>query len=149
MHNQEKTRRSLGQFSLQSSRQCPHCSKYRRLLSLLFKFAAQTISAWLYEMNRSLNYTTGIVCALHTFDHDLKWNPHIHMIIAEGVLDCSGKWKNINYFPYTMLRKRRMTTLLSNLKSNGFYVQAPGTELGCTDVIVNYVTRYIGRPAMA
>lgn len=95
------------------------------------------------------------------------------MIVAEGALDLDGKWKNIKFFPYTMLRKRWMTTLLSRMKgaldpdlfdleefnhlvnklysdkSNGFYVHAPGTDLGSTDAVVNYVTRYIGRPVMA
>ena len=147
--------------------------KDRRLLSLLFKSAAQTISAWIINMNKSRQFKTGMVCGLHTFGRDLKWNPHIHMIVAEGALDLDGKWKNIKFFPYTMLRKRWMTTLLSRMKealdpdlfdlkefnhlvnklysdkSNGFYVHAPGTDLGSTDAVVNYVTRYIGRPVMA
>ena len=114
-----------------------------------------------------------MVCALHTFGRDLKWNPHIHMIVTEGALDCNGIWKHIAFFPYIMLRKRWMTSLLSNMKhsldpdifdihdfkalvnrlyiekDNGFYVHAPGTDLASTDAIVNYVTRYIGRPVMA
>jgi hypothetical protein len=88
-------------------------------------------------------------------------------------LDCNDKWKNIDFFPYVMLRKRWMTTLLFNLsksldpkifdiasykrlvsklyddKSNGFYVHAPGSDLDSTDAVVKYVTRYIGRPVMA
>lgn len=145
----------------------------RRLLDILFKSAAQTISDWLYEMNHSRNFTSGMVCTLHTFGRDLKWNPHIHMIVTEGALDCNGIWKHIAFFPYIMLRKRWMTSLLSNMKhsldpdifdihdfkalvnrlyiekDNGFYVHAPGTDLASTDAIVNYVTRYIGRPVMA
>ena len=87
-----------------------------RLLDILFKSAAQTISDWLYEMNHSRNFTSGMVCALHTFGRDLKWNPHIHMIVTEGALDCNGIWKHIAFFPYIMLRKRWMTSLLSNMK---------------------------------
>ena len=147
--------------------------KDRRLLNVLFRSAAQTISDWLYEQNHSRLFKAGMICGLHTFGRDLKWNPHIHMIVTEGAIDRAGKWKNIHYFPYTMLRKRWMTTLLSNLrsaldpdifnvdrfkrlvnrlyadKSNGFYVHAPGSDLDSTDAIVNYVTRYIGRPVMA
>lgn len=147
--------------------------KDRTLLNILFQSAAQTISDWLINMNKSRQFKAGMVCGLHTFGRDLKWNPHIHMIITEGALDCNDQWKSINFFPYTMLRKRWMTTLLFNIKknlnpdifdlnefkqlvnklysdkSNGFYVHAPGTELGSTDAIVNYVTRYIGRPVMA
>lgn len=147
--------------------------KDRRLLSLLFQSAAQTFSAWLTNMNKSRKFKTGMVCGLHTFGRDLKWNPHIHMLVAEGALAIDGKWRNINFFPYTMLRKRWMTTLLSKMKhaldpelfdlhefnrlvsklysdkSDGFYVHAPGTDLESTDAIVKYVTRYIGRPVMA
>lgn len=95
------------------------------------------------------------------------------MIVAEGALELDGKWKNIHFFPYTMLRKRWRTTLLSTMKvalnpelfdlnefnrlvnklysdkSNGFYFHVPGTDLEANDAIVNYVTRYIGRPVMA
>ncbi|MEI3504261.1 MAG: transposase [Anaerovoracaceae bacterium] len=146
--------------------------KDRRLLDVLFQSAAQTISDWLYEQNHSRNFKAGMICGLHTFGRDLKWNPHIHMIITEGALDCNEKWKNIRFFPYTMLRSRFMTTLLFNMKSalvpslflfdfkaltnrlyktknNGFYVNAPPAKLGSAEAIVNYVIRYIGRPVMA
>lgn len=114
-----------------------------------------------------------MIAGLHTFGRDLKWNPHIHMILTEGTLDRHGIWKPIRFFPYTMLRHRFMTTLLLNLKGalapdafslsdfqaltnrlyqtkdNGFYVHAPPVELGSTDSIMKYVIRYIGRPIMA
>lgn len=90
--------------------------KDRNLLSLLFQSAAQIISAWLTGRNKSRQFKTGMVCGLHTFGRDLKWNPPIHMIVAEGALDLEGKWKTIHFFPYTMLRKRWMTTLLSTMK---------------------------------
>lgn len=151
----------------------PYFRKDRSLLDVLFRSAAQTISDWLYEQNHCRNFKAGMICGLHTFGRDLKWNPHIHMIITEGALDCNGKWKSIRFFPYTMLRRRFMTTLLFNMKSaldpdsfslsdfkaltnrlyktkdNGFYVNAPPAKLGSTDAIVNYVIRYIGRPVMA
>ncbi|MCI8647864.1 MAG: transposase [Firmicutes bacterium] len=147
--------------------------KDRSLLNVLFRSAAQTISDWLYEQNHSRNFKAGMIAGLHTFGRDLKWNPHIHMILTEGALDCHGIWKPIRFFPYTMLRRRFMTTLLSNMKEalapdefslsdfqaltnrlyqtkdNGFYVHAPPSQPGSTDTIVKYVIRYIGRPAMA
>ena len=147
--------------------------KDRKLLNVLFRSAAQVISDWLYERNHSLALKAGMICGLHTFGRDLKWNPHIHMIITEGALDHKDKWHHIRFFPYTMLRKRWMATLLANLKEaidpdifppsdfkklvnvlykskdNGFYVNAPPADLGSTDTIVKYVIRYIGRPIMA
>lgn len=148
--------------------------KDRRLLNILFQSAAQTIADWSYNQNKSKGFRFGMVCGLHTFGRDLKWNPHIHMIISEGCYSIShDEWKNVNYIPFVMLRKRWMTTLLSNMKNSldpnifdidqfkalvssfyknhceGFYVHAPKSELNSTTVIVNYVTRYIGRPVMA
>lgn len=148
--------------------------KDRRLLNILFQSAAQTISDWSFNQNKSKDFRFGMVLGLHTFGRDLKWNPHIHMILSEGCYSkITNEWKSVNFFPFTMLRKRWMTTLLSNLKENldpsifdisefkalvsffynehgkGFYVNAPKTELNNVSVIANYVTRYIGRPVMA
>ncbi len=35
-------------------------------------------------MNKSQNFIPGMMCTLHTFGRDLKWNPHIHMLCSEG-----------------------------------------------------------------
>ncbi|WP_449036709.1 transposase [Phascolarctobacterium sp.] len=32
---------------------------------------------------------------------------------------------------------------------NGFYVHAPSVDLNSPEAVANYITRYIGRPAMA
>ena len=54
--------------------------KYRNLLDGLFSSASSAILSWFYELNKSQNFTPGIMCTLHTFGRDLKWNPHIHML---------------------------------------------------------------------
>lgn len=147
--------------------------KDRSLLNILFQSAAQVISDWLHSLNRKEQLTAGIVCCLHTFGRDLKWNPHIHMLVTEGASGNSIIWKHIRFFPYTMLRKRWQTALLFNLKKaldpkvfslsafkrltdkfysfydNGFYVNAPSSPFNSTSAVANYITRYIGRPAMA
>lgn len=58
--------------------------KYRYLLNGLFESASKTILSWFYDLNKSQNFTPGIMCTLHTFGRDLKWNPHIHMLCTEG-----------------------------------------------------------------
>ncbi len=141
--------------------------KNRKLLHILFRSASQTVLDWFYSQSKSENFKPGIVCALHTFGRDLKWNPHIHMLITEGASGNSIVWKNFNYFPYFMLRKKWQTTLLFNLEkelgksyfrslknfiysnhSSGFYVYAKPSLNSSYDV-VNYIIRYISRPAMA
>ncbi len=141
--------------------------KDRKLLDILFKASSQVILSWFASLNESENFTPGIVSMLHTFGRDLKWNPHIHMIVTEGASGKTRVWRDQWFFPYNMLRKRWQATLLcfmndaigpsfSKLKrrlfsSNpeGFYVNAPKTDMNDPNMISNYITRYIGRPAMA
>lgn len=83
----------------------PYFLKDRSLLHVLFRSSAKVISDWLYSQNHKESFSAGMVVSLHTFGRDLKWNPHIHMLITEGAVGKFTKWKRINYFPFTMLRK--------------------------------------------
>ena len=144
----------------------------RDLFHILFRSAAQVMLHYFEKMNKKRHFTPGIVCGLHTFGRDLKWNPHIHMLITEGGLDKDGKWKKCEYFHYEYLRKSWMTVLLRNMRKalpesqldefnrivstlynkngdNGFYVNAPGRAFADPMAVSKYITRYIGRPAMA
>ena len=152
----------------------PYFRKDRSLLNILFQSAAQTISDWSYSLNKKENFKTGMVVGLHTFGRDLKWNPHIHMLLTEGASGNYTEWRKIPYLPYPMLRKKWQTTLLYNLYdaldedifskaefkhlmnylyktyTEGFYVNAPSkTDFNSPMAVAKYVTRYIGRPAMA
>lgn len=143
----------------------------RNLLNQLFKSAADTISEWLISQNKSQHLTCGMVSTLHTFGRDLKWNPHIHMLVSMCATGNGIPFKMFNFIPFTMLRKRFMTTLLSKMKNalshspyaatfntliyklykekdNGFYVYAYAKLNSATEVI-DYMVRYIGRPAIA
>ena len=115
-----------------------------------------------------------MVVALHTFGRDSKWNPHIHMLLSESAVGKITKWKDMHHIPFRMLRKRWQTTLLYHLRDaldpqlfslndfkhltnqlyrnypTGFYVNAPSKkDFNSPMAVVNYITRYIGRPAMA
>ncbi len=139
----------------------------RSLLHLLFEACAKTILDWCKKLNISENFKPGFISTLHTFGRDLKWNPHIHMLITEGASGSKTIWRKIPHFPFNMLRKRWQATLLSllhkhlgdsfyKLKSylfkaytNGFYVYAkPNMSANSLDA-VKYIIRYTGRPAMA
>ena len=62
----------------------PLFQKDRSLLNLLFDAVSSTIISWFYEQNHKENFTPGFISTLHTFGRDLKWNPHIHVLITEG-----------------------------------------------------------------
>lgn len=142
--------------------------KDRSLLDILFTSAAQTVKDWFATLKKSECFIPGIVCGLHTFGRDLKWNPHIHMLVTEGASGNSSVWRSVKYFPFIMLRKRWQTTLLVNMEralgkavfralknklyrehTDGFYVHAPDSDFNSPKTIANYITRYIGRPVMA
>ena len=139
----------------------------RKLLNILFQSSADTISAWLADRNKSQQLACGMISTLHTFGRDLKWNPHIHMLVSLCASGIGVPFKKFNFIPFEMLRKRFMTTLLFNLKNavnssdfyalaaelyksknNGFYVHAYA-RITNSEEIINYMVRYIGRPVIA
>jgi len=72
----------------------------RSLLNLLFDAASETIFYRFNEMNKSESYTPGMICVLHTFGRDLKWNPHIHMILCDEAIGRSKNWKKFSHINY-------------------------------------------------
>ena len=143
----------------------------RTLLDGLFYAASETVLSWFYELNKSQNFKPGIMCTLHTFGRDLKWNPHIHMLCSEGGAGNTEVFRKIKHISYQSLRKRWQKLLLDyiskNLPSsklpkfkklknylyvnydNGFYVRAKPNIISNIKLAVDYVIRYTGRPAMA
>lgn len=108
----------------------------------------------------------GFFAFLHTFGRDLKWNPHIHILIAELKVSDSGLIKEHNYFNYDALSKRFQKKLLDlllqhNLISkddvrkqylnhpNGYYVYAEPKKFSSLKEGIEYVTRYCGRVAIS
>lgn len=139
----------------------------RSLLDLLFQAAANTISFCFNKRNKSENYIPGMICTLHTFGRDLKWNPHIHMILCEDAIGNSNLWKSFDHINYEGLRRSwqfSILKLLSQKISNpsfkslvnklyaehkpGFYVNAPPVK-NFSSGVINYIVRYVGRPVLA
>lgn len=142
--------------------------KDRQKLKILPKCAAKAIMSWMKDQNKKEEYVPGIVTVIHTFGRDLKWNPHVHMMVTEGGQGNITNWKHIRHIPYEMLRKRWQKVLLDELviivgnakkakelknkfykeKSEGFYVHAK-SEIKSAKTAAKYVGRYVGRPAIA
>ncbi len=117
-------------------------------------------------------FMPGFFAFLHTFGRPLNFNPHIHVIISEGVIDKSHHFKNFNYFNYDALSKRFMKILLDKMEAyfgkasfkniknkmyltykNGFYVnnklEDDGYKFKSIQDLIRYVTRYCSRPVIA
>ena len=54
----------------------------RQRLKILPKCAAKAVTSWMQSQNKSQQFTPGIVTVIHTFGRDLKWNPHVHMMVT-------------------------------------------------------------------
>lgn len=107
--------------------------------------------------------TPGFFAFLHTFGRDLKWNPHIHVLIAEMKLCDNGLISKFEYFDFNALSKRFQKILLDLLEkeigpsfkkekinsyknhSKGFYVYAEKKKFKNLKEGIEYVTRYCGR----
>ena len=90
-------------------------AKDRSLLDLLFQVASQTIYFQFNKQNKSEDFTPGMACVLHTFGRDLKWNPHIHMILTEGGIGNHNQWKDFKHINYEGLRRSWQYLLLKFL----------------------------------
>ena len=138
----------------------------RRLLNFLFSFVRDVVLRMFVKINKAENFTPELICVLHTFGRDLKWNPHIHALISEGGAGNSSPWRAVKHFDYTFLRNAFRKVLLEKMASaigpslrkikndiyknhsDGFYVRAKPNP--CTpDMTIKYISRYLGRPVIA
>lgn len=117
----------------------------------------------LYKINKL--FKLGFYAFLHTFGRDMKWNPHIHVLIAEKIFNkLTAVEKKLNYFDYDALSKRFQKVLLDLMKNiipkyainkiyknhpKGFYVYAEPKKFPSLKDGVEYVARYCGRPAIS
>jgi hypothetical protein len=81
-------------------------------LNLLFRAVADT----LLRYARSQGYRPGMLAVLHTFGSDLKWHPHLHVLITAGGLSLDGqRWLRRNFLPQQAIRPMYRYALLKAL----------------------------------
>jgi hypothetical protein len=67
----------------------PLCAFNRKgALSLLARAATACFTQWAAEQH---GMRMGLVLVVHTFGADLKWHPHLHVLITEGGLSLEGE----------------------------------------------------------
>lgn len=148
---------------------------FENRINLLFKAVRDTIYSILnvsFKKNKNgvlkkysskIKFTPGFFAFLHTFGRDLKWNPHIHILIAEIKLGNNNScvpWKFFDYDALSFRFQKILLDLLSkelgksfdkdknslyNKYSKGFYVYAEPKKFKCLKSGIEYVTRYCGR----
>jgi hypothetical protein len=138
---------------------------HRSLLKVMMDCAAQTALEVLQSQKSEA--VPGILAVVHTFGRDLKFNPHVHLLITEGGLR-GGQWEPIPFLPYALLRKKWQYHLLTEVKGRwaksredsrfidrlfkengqGFYVNGE-SQMTSSRYAARYIGRYIARPALA
>lgn len=150
----------------------------RELLDDLCNLVADVIQTWYTNKTKKGDRRksgkkwrgdeVGIICVVHTFGRDMKFNPHIHALVTEGALTRDGRWKRIGYIPYKYLRKawqklvldlvikhfghepkmRNLVNSLYHRYKDGFYVHAENRMKDARGA-ARYIGRYLARPAIA
>jgi len=92
---------------------------HRELLGVLFSTVKETLNSVL-EKNapracRREKRRLGFVSFLHTFGRDMKWHPHIHVLLAERYLNNRGELKKLDYFPFDYIRITFQNKLFHNI----------------------------------
>ncbi len=138
---------------------------HRSLLKVMMDCAAKTALEVLQSQKSEA--VPGILVVVHTFGRDLKFNPHIHLLLTEGGLR-GGQWEPIPFLPYALLRKKWQYHLLTEIKRcwakswedsrfidrlfkenrQGFYVNGE-SQMTSSRYAARYLGRYIARPALA
>ena len=139
----------------------------RGFLDCLFTAVARTLYYVAERYHSGEHLIPGFICVLHTFGRDLKWNPHVHVLLCTKAVGDHGMQDL--FLPYPLLRKSFQKVLLDTLKERygrydkrvnklisklykrypkGFYVNAPRESCNTMETI-KYIGRYLGRPVIA
>lgn len=138
---------------------------HRSLLKVMMDCAAKTALEVLQSQKSEA--VPGILVVVHTFGRDLKFNPHVHLLMTEGGLR-GGQWEPIPFLPYALLRKKWQYHLLTEIKgcwaesredsrlidrlfkdhAQGFYVNGE-SQMTSSRYAARYLGRYMARPALA
>jgi hypothetical protein len=137
---------------------------------LMLDTAAKTMKDIVRNYNKKgKGAEPGIIMVLHPFGRDLKTNMHTHMLMTEGGLTKEGKWIEMPYIDYKLIRKKWQYEILTAMRkakpedkelskiidwcfrerTNGFNIQAKRRIEGKTKKAARYMARYVRHPAIA
>ncbi|MFH1638591.1 MAG: transposase [Candidatus Woesearchaeota archaeon] len=108
----------------------------------------------------------GVIAVLHPFGKDMRFQPHLHLLITEGGFDGQGRFVKCEYVPADGFRKTWQYHALTELKRagvnagliaelydlyrKGFYVWLHQRgRISHPKLIARYIGRYVRHPAIA
>ena len=135
--------------------------KDRSLIKVMMDYASKASLEVLQSKGSAA--VPGILALVHTFGRDLKFHPHVHILMTEGGLTGQEKWDDIPFLPYNLLRRKWQYYLLAEIKrrllkskvndilignlfkdnARGFYVNG-ASKMTSSRYAARYIGRYIG-----
>jgi hypothetical protein len=92
--------------------------KYQKILFMASKITMEEMVASSNKKSKKkTRLKIGMIQVLQTYGADIKNNPHVHCIVAEGGFDRKWNWVHTYYIPYKFWRRKWQYNLLTMLKS--------------------------------
>ena len=115
-------------------------------------------------LHRDIN--VGVIVVFHPFGKDMKFQPHLHILLTEGGYDTKGRFVKCEFVPADGFRKKWQYHVLRAFQANGLpntlasqmYKQYPKGfyiwlhsrgRINNPKIISRYVGRYVRHPAIA
>ena len=127
--------------------------------------AIDTCNDYFPKLMRKHKAQVGVIAVLHPFGKDMKFQPHLHLIITEGAFDNSGKFIKQEFIPARNFARVWQYHVSKNLQSagvpnevltytykkyDGFYVWVhKAGKIKNPKQIIKYLGRYVRHPAIA
>jgi len=144
----------------------PYLKADRSLWKDYMDSAMDTCADYFPKIMHNPGIEPGVIVILHPFGKDMKFQPHLHIIVTEGGFDGKGRFVPKTFFPARPFSKTWQYHVLTNLRKagvpnalisemfakykGGFYVwvHRAGTIRKPKDV-AKYIGRYVRHPAIA
>lgn len=139
------------------------------MYNLLFEKSWETLCLFAKDP-KLLGAQPGAIAVLHTWDQQLRFHPHVHLIVPAGGIDKNGKWKNSKQGGNFLFDVKQMSAVFSarfakklrRLKRQGKIekyvprdlIQKPWVvyakqAFGTAESVVEYLGRYTHRVAIS
>ena len=89
--------------------------RHRGLLKRLCTVAQQTITQLLRAALQLPKGRPAFFLALHSFGEYLDFHPHVHALVADGLLDSDGQWQPAPEIPHRVLEELFRTRIFAEL----------------------------------
>jgi len=143
----------------------PYLKKDRMLWKVYMDSAIETCNDYFPKIMHNPHIRPGAIVILHPFGKDMKFQPHLHVIVTEGGFNGKGQFIPKKFFParkfaktwqYHVSRKLQeagipnMTFTELYAKYDGFYVWVHRAgRIKHPKQIAKYLGRYVRHPAIA